>query len=211
MKNRTLVEKLRQFNPNLKVSLKAFLQNGCKEIGEGSGEYEGCIFTQEYTTDWNDGYLIADISYGYTVGMLIDVLLQKTLSKISDSDFIMSTGELSNGYTKYHTTWEEEEPDGGTPSDGELYRLMDIDDADFKWQGASFLDIEIHYITYSGDSDTLSFSLSSDESDNKPDSFDKKASKIIDKEKAKKAPKKAAKIAPKKAAKKAPKITPKKK
>jgi len=29
MKNRTLVTKLRQFNPELKVSIKAYLQHGC--------------------------------------------------------------------------------------------------------------------------------------------------------------------------------------
>ena len=111
MKNRSLVTALRQFNPELTISLKANLQNGCEEVGYGSGEYEGLSFSQDYTIGWNDGYLSCDSWDGYTVGDLIDVLLNKTLSKISEEDFNLRPGELRNGYSDYTTTWDDEQPE----------------------------------------------------------------------------------------------------
>ena len=71
MKNRTLVTCLRQFNPELIVSMRAELVSGCEEKGHGSGEYEGYEFSQDYTVSWNDGHLSASEYDGYTVGDVI--------------------------------------------------------------------------------------------------------------------------------------------
>lgn len=191
MKNRSLVTALRQFNPELKISLKAHLQHGCEEVGYGSGEYDGLGFSQDYTIGWNDGYLSADSWEGYTVQDLIDVLLEKTLSKISDADFNLRLGELRNGNPEYSTTWDDEEPEeDNMPDDSELYNIMEIGDAEYKWQGASFIEIEVIYNDQDGEESSISFVLNQDEVDRKPDPMD-----VVVKKKAplKKAAKKAAK------------------
>jgi len=189
MKNRSLVTALRQFSPDLKISLKAHLQYGCDEVGYGSGEYEGLGFSQDYTIGWNDGYLSVDNWDGYTVQDLIDVLLEKPLSKISDADFKLRLGELRNGNAEYETTWDDEQPEeDDMPEDSELYNIMDIGDSEYKWQGASFIEIEVYYVDQDGEESSISFVLNDDEVDRKPDPLDEKKNKP-----AKKAVKKAAK------------------
>lgn len=199
MKNRKLVTALRQFNPELKITLKAHLQYGCDEVGYGSGEYEGLAFSQDYTIGWNDGYLSADTWDGYTVQDLIDVLLEKTLSKISNEDFPLRPGELRNGNPEYTTKWDDEEPEeDNMPDDSELYNIMEIGDADYKWQGAHAIEIEVYYNDQEGEESSITFTLDNDETDRKPDPLD-----AVKKPAAKKsAPKKAAKKVAKKAAKK---------
>ena len=185
MKNRSLVTALRQFNPELIISLKAHLQYGCDEVGYGSGEYEGLSFSQDYTIGWNDGYLSADKWENYTVQDLIDVLLQKTLSKISDADFNLRPGELRNGNAEYETTWDDEEPsEDDMPEDDELYRIMEIGDTDYKFDGPSALEIEVYYIDQDGEEASISFTLSEDENDRKPDPLAVKETKKPAKKKA---------------------------
>jgi hypothetical protein len=191
MKNRTLVTALRQFNPDLKVSIKAHLQYGCEEEGYGSGEYDGFEFSQDYTIGWNDGYLSADLWDGITVQDLIDVLLEKTLSKIGDSDFSLRPGELRNGNPEYVTSWDDEQPEEDVmPDDSELYNIMEIGDANYKWQGAHTLEIDVHYNDQDGDDQTITFSLDNDETDRKPDPMDVTKKKTPLKKAAKKAAKK---------------------
>ena len=175
MKNRSLVTALRQFNPDLKIGLKAHLQHGCEEEGYGSGEYEGLSFSQDYTIGWNDGYLSADSWDGHTVQDLIDVLLEKTLSKIGDSDFSLRPGELRNGNPEYTTTWDDEQPEeDDMPEDSELYNIMEIGDSSYKWQGAHTIEIEVYYNDQDGEESSISFSLSNDESDRKSDPMEEK-------------------------------------
>lgn len=169
MKNRTLVTALRQFNPELSVSLKANLQYGCEEVGSGSGEYEGLQFTQDYTISWNEGYLSVD-NGSYKVKDLINVLLEKTLSEISDTDFDLRPGELRNGNPDYTTTWVGDEPDeDAMPDDSELYNIMSIDDTEYKWDGANTIDIEVYYKDQYCDDATIPFVLFDDEVDEEPD------------------------------------------
>lgn len=185
MKNRSLVTALRQFSPDLKISLKAYLQHGCEEVGYGSGEYDGFSFSQDYTIGWNDGYLSADSWEGYTVQDLIDVLLEKTLSKIGDKDFSLRPGELRNGNPEYKTSWDGEQPeDDDMPDDDELYNIMEIGDASYKWQNADSIDIEVFYLDQDGEESSISFVLSSDESDRKPDPLDVDKKKTAPKKKA---------------------------
>jgi hypothetical protein len=185
MKNRSLVTALRQFNPELKVGLKAHLQYGCEEEGYGSGEYEGLAFSQDYSIGWDDGYLSADTWDGYTVQDLIDVLLEKVLSKIGDSDFSLRPGELRNGNPEYTTTWDDEEPEeDNMPDDSELYNIMEIGDANYKWQGAHTIEVEVYYNDQDGEESSISFSLSDDESDRKPDPMAVKETKKPAKKKA---------------------------
>ena len=183
MKNRSLVTCLRQFNPKLKVSIKATLQYGCYEKGSGGGEYEGYSFSQDYTTGWNDGYLEAKEYDGYTVEDVIRVLLEKPLSKIGDKDFALNLGELSNGNTDYETTWDDGEPED-LPEDSELYWKMDIGDAEYEWSGAEYIEFEVHYVEQDGSDNYLSFVLSEDEVDRKPDPLDEKKNKPAPKKKA---------------------------
>ena len=191
MKNRSLVTALRQFNPNLTISLKAHLQYGCEEVGYGSGEYDGFGFSQDYTIGWNDGYLSADKWDGYKVQDLIDVLLEKTLSKISDADFGLRPGELRNGNPEYTTTWDDDKPEEDVmPEDDELYNIMEIGDTDYKFQGPYALEIEVYYNDQDGEESSISFSLTEDESDRKPDPMDETKKKTPLKKAAKKAAKK---------------------
>ena len=190
MKNRTLVTKLRQFNPDLKVGIKAYLQYGCEEKGYGSGEYDGYSYSQDYTIGWNDGELEAEPYDWITVGDVIDVLLQKTLSKIGHEDFRLRPGSLMNGNPEYSTTWDDGEPED-LPDDSDLYNDMEIGDSSYEWQGASSIDIEVYYVDDSGEDSSISFTLNEDEADRKPDPLEEKKNKP-------KAVKKAAKKAAKK-------------
>jgi hypothetical protein len=194
MKNRTLITKLRQFNPDSKVKITANLQYGCNEVGYGSGEYEGFGFSQDYTIGWNDGSIEADKWDGYTVEDVINVLKEKVLSKISDDDFGLRPGELRNGNPEYTTTWDDEKPEeDDMPDDSELYNIMEIGDSDYEWAGAASLEIEVYYIDNDGDESTISYTLEVDETDRKPDPLDPIKKPV------------AKKVAPKKAAKKAAK------
>ena len=173
MKNRTLITRLRQFNPELNVKITANLQYGCNENGYGSGEYEGLSFSQDYTIGWNDGSLSADKWDGYTVSDVIDVLKEKVLSKISDDDFSLRPGELRNGNPEYSTTWNDEQPEeDDMPDDSELYNIMEIGDSNYEWADAASLEIEVYYTDNDGDDNTISFTLEVDETDRKPDPLD---------------------------------------
>ncbi len=183
MKNRTLVTCLRQFNPELLVSIKAELVYGCEEKGYGSGEHDGCEFSQEYVTSWNDGYLSAEPYDGYTVGKVIEVLLEKPLSKIGNEDFDLRPGELRNGNAEYETTWEDCEPED-MPEDSDLYWKMDIGDTEYIWENASYLEFEVHYKNQDGEDETISFVLNDDEVDKKPDPLDETKKKVAPKKKA---------------------------
>lgn len=193
MKNRTLVTRLRQFNPELKVSIKAYLQYGCTERGGGSAEYQGYGLYQEFTTEWNDGYLEINHWDGYTVQQVINVLLEKPLSKIGSDDFNLDLGELRNGNPEYVTTWEDGEPEE-MPSDSELYYLLELGGSEYEWLGASSIEFEVFYEDDFGEDSSISFQLGEDEVDRKPDPLDEKKKKVAPKKKAaKKAVKKAIK------------------
>lgn len=187
MKNRSTIKYLRQFNPDLKVTMKAQLQYGCEEKGHGYGEYEGQEFEQNYTIGWNDGFLEAGPWDGITVSDVIAVLEKKVLSKINYKDFRLGLGNLESGYSTYKTKWDGRKPKE-TPDDSELYNIMDIGDVDYIWQGPSSIEFDIHYIDQDGEDSTLFITLSEDESDNKPEFPTKKAG--IKKKAAKKAVKK---------------------
>jgi hypothetical protein len=170
MKNRTLITKLRQFNPELVVGVKAELQHGCNEVGYGSGEYEGFGFSQDYTIGWNDGSLQSSMWDGITVGDVIDVLKEKTLSKISNEDFSLSPGELRNGNPEYTTAWDDEQPEeDDMPEDSELYGIMEIGDATYEWDDASSLEFEVFYKDTDGEDGSVVFYLNENETDRKPD------------------------------------------
>lgn len=181
MKNRTLITCLRQFNPELIVSIKAHLQSGCEEKGSGSGEWQGFNFSQDYTISWDDGYLVASEYEGYKVADVIEVLQEKTLSEISNQEFNLRPGELRNGYTDYDTTWEDSEPDE-LPEDSELYNIMNFGDTEYEWFNASYIEFEVYYKNQDGEDDTILFVLNEDESDEEPDTISKKrVSKKINK------------------------------
>lgn len=167
MKNRSLVTALRQFSPELNINLIAQLQYGCTEVGYGSGEYEGLGFTQEFSIEWEDGYLFGDT---YTVKKLIDVLTKKVLSKISNADFNLKPGELRNGITKYKTKWKNGKPSkNDMPEDSHLNNIMNFGDSEYKWQFAKYIEIEVIYFDQTGEKSSILFVLNNNESDRKPD------------------------------------------
>lgn len=183
MKNRTLVTCLRQFNPELPVSIKAELEYGCEEKGYGSGEYEGYAFSQDYTISWNLGHLSVSEYDGYTVGDVIKVLLEKKLSDIGNDDFNLRLGELMDGYTDYETTWEDGEPEE-LPEDSDLYNMMEHGDTDYIWSNPAYIEFEVYYKNQEGEDETISFVLNEDEVDKKPDPLDEKNKKAAPKKKA---------------------------
>ena len=76
------------------------------------------------------------------------------------------------------------------PDDDDLYRIMEIGDADYKFQGPYALEIEVYYNDQDGEESSISFSLSEEESDRKPDPMDETKKKAPLKKAAKKAAKK---------------------
>ena len=159
MKNESIITYLKQFNPELKVSITASIQYGCLEKGFGRGEWQGHEFTQDYTVTWNEGHLCATEYDGITVGDVMKVLSKKSLSDISNKDFNLCPGELMNGYTEYDTTWVNDTPEE-IPSDSELYSIMNFGDTEYEWENASSIDFEIHYVEPDGSDSTLLFVLS---------------------------------------------------
>jgi hypothetical protein len=176
MKNRTLVTKLRQFSPELKVAIKAYLQYGCTERGSGFGDYDGYRYRQDFTTEWNDGELEATQYDCITVGDVIKVLLKKPLSKIGSDDFSLSPGNLMNGNTDHETSWEDSEPEDA-PDDYDLYMKMELGGSKYEWEGATAIDFEIYYMDDYGEESTISYTLNEDEVDRKPDSLEEKNNK----------------------------------
>lgn len=160
MKNATLISELAEFDKNSSVSIKAHMQYGVIERGYGSGDYEGLRFSQDYKTEWNDGYLELDQYGGITLEDLIQVLSKKTLSEIGNEDFNLRLGDLSTGYSEYETKWEGDEPQD-IPDDSELYMMMDIAESEYEWGAAKILEFEV----WKSEDDSVSFSLTEDEVD----------------------------------------------
>lgn len=136
------------------------MQYGVIEKGYGSGEYEGLRFSQDYKTEWNDGYLEIDQYGGITLEDVIEVLSEKMLSEIGNEDFNLRLGELSTGYSEYETKWEDQEPHE-LPDDSELYMMMDIAESEYEWGAAKILEFEV----WISEDDSVSFSLTEDEDD----------------------------------------------
>jgi hypothetical protein len=160
MKNALLLSELSKFDKSLSVSIKAHIQYGVIEKGYGRGDFKGFSFSQDYKTEWNDGYLEINQYYGITLEDVMDVLSSKTLSEISNEDFNLRLGELSTGYSEYETKWENEAPQD-VPEDSELYMLMDIAESEYEWFGAKIIELEV-WIT---EDESVSFSLTDDQDD----------------------------------------------
>jgi hypothetical protein len=160
MKNALLLSELSKFDKSLSVSIKAHIQYGVIEKGYGRGDFKGFSFSQDYKTEWNDGYLEINQYDGITLEDVMDVLSSKTLSEISNEDFNLRLGELSTGYSEYETKWENEAPQD-VPEDSELYMLMDIAESEYEWFGAKIIELEV-WIT---EDESVSFSLTDDQDD----------------------------------------------
>ncbi len=160
MKNALLLSELSKFDKSLSVSIKAHIQYGVIEKGYGRGDFQGFSFSQDYKTEWNDGYLEINQYDGITLEDVMDVLSSKTLSEISNEDFNLRLGELSTGYSEYETKWENEAPQD-VPEDSELYMLMDIAESEYEWFGAKIIELDV-WIT---EDESVSFSLTDDQDD----------------------------------------------
>jgi len=160
MKNALLLSELSKFDKSLSVSIKAHIQFGVIEKGYGRGDFQGFSFSQDYKTEWNDGYLEINQYDGITLEDVMDVLSSKMLSEISNEDFSLRLGELSTGYSEYETKWENEAPQD-VPEDSELYMLMDIAESEYEWFGAKIIELDV-WIT---EDESVSFSLTDDQDD----------------------------------------------
>jgi len=160
MKNALLLSELSKFDKSLSVSIKAHIQYGVIEKGYGRGDFQGFSFSQDYKTEWNDGYLEINQYDGITLEDVMDVLSSKMLSEISNEDFNLRLGELSTGYSEYETKWENEAPQD-VPEDSELYMLMDIAESEYEWFGAKIIELDV-WIT---EDESVSFSLTDDQDD----------------------------------------------
>jgi hypothetical protein len=160
MKNALLLSELSKFDKSLSVSIKAHIQYGVIEKGYGRGDFQGFSFSQDYKTEWNDGYLEINQYDGITLEDVMDVLSSKTLSEISNEDFNLRLGELSTGYSEYETKWDNEAPQV-VPEDSELYMLMDIAESEYEWFGAKIIELDV-WIT---EDESVSFSLTDDQDD----------------------------------------------
>jgi hypothetical protein len=175
MKNTLLITELLKYDKNLSVSIKAHMQYGVTEKGYGRGDYQGFSFSQDYKTEWNDGYLQLNQYGGVTLKDVIEVLSTKMLSEIGNEDFNLRLGELSTGYSEYETKWENEAPQDD-PEDSELYMLMDIIESEYEWGGAEILELEV-WIT---EDESVSFSLTDDQEDDGAPVIDTNGSDIND-------------------------------
>jgi hypothetical protein len=155
-----LLSELSKFDKSLSVSIKAHIQYGVIEKGYGRGDFQGFSFSQDYKTEWNDGYLEINQYDGITLEDVMDVLSSKMLSEISNEDFNLRLGELSTGYSEYETKWENEAPQD-VPEDSELYMLMDIAESEYEWFGAKIIELDV-WIT---EDESVSFSLTDDQDD----------------------------------------------
>lgn len=171
MKNALLLSELSKFDKSLSVSIKAHIQYGVIEKGYGRGDFQGFSFSQDYKTEWNDGYLEINQYDGITLEDVMDVLSSKTLSEISNEDFNLRLGELSTGYSEYETKWENDAPQD-VPEDSELYMLMDIAESEYEWFGAKIIELDV-WIT---EDESVSFSLTDDQDDDGEPAIDSNGS-----------------------------------
>lgn len=147
--NKSIIEKLSKYNPELIVSIKAILDSGAVESGYGSGTFEGFSFELKYSTQWIEGYLEANVDENITVGDIIDVLSKKPISSINSDDFDLRLGELHDGYSDIQVIWSDNEPDE-IPDDEDLYSIIDIEDSNYEWDNPSSIEFSIHIIDSAG-------------------------------------------------------------
>jgi len=143
MKNKEIILRLSKFELDSNVSIKAYLESGCEESGNGKGVYNENGYSQQYSILWNEGYLCCGFSEGYTINDIIKVLKKRKLSEISGDDFNLRPGELMNGLdSNFETTWNEKEPEQ-VPNDRELYFRMSINSVSYVWESPSSIEFVI--------------------------------------------------------------------
>ena len=98
---------LESFDSETMVMVQMFSQYGIRELGNGSGIWNGNYYTFDYATDWNEGYL--ENSEAISVENLIDLLKSKSLEEIDQDDFdALYLGTIRNGNTTYDNfEWEK--------------------------------------------------------------------------------------------------------
>ena len=160
--NKSSLEILSQYDPDMHISIKAFLDSGVVETGYGSGDYEGYPFKLKYTTEWSKGYLESFMDDSLTISVLIEILTKKPLSLIDHTDFDLRLGELREGYHDIEVNWLGKEPDD-IPDDEVLYRLIDIEDSNYIWDNVSWIKIHFENEKIKGFKSSVNISINKDE------------------------------------------------
>lgn len=164
----SFIDRLESFDSETMVMVQMFSQYGIRELGNGSGTWNGNYYTFDYTTDWNEGYL--ENSEAISVENLIDLLKSKSLEEIDQDDFdALYLGTIRNGNTNYdNLEWENgvsKKEIKIAPSEEELCEEGDKLESEYFWSSPERIEF---VITEEGKED-LNYVLSSKESDDNED------------------------------------------
>lgn len=149
MKNKTLISELRKLNPEQDVHLKVNFKNGVTEVGTGNGMWESYDYLFDYTTEWDNGYLINGSTFN--VRQLIDLLEQYTLSELNNENLYLIWGDMKLGFPEYDIMWLDlidDEDEDDMPSDDDLGMDGTIDDVEYQFNGPDSIEIEIGNLSY---------------------------------------------------------------
>ena len=154
---------LASFNTETTAMVQMFSRFGIREIGNGSGVWNGNFYTFDYTTYWDEGYL--ENSDAISVGNLIELLQSKILESINQDDFdSLYLGTTRSGNTTYDNfQWEDsvsKKDIENAPSEEELCEEGDKLESVYYWESPEKIEF---VITEEGKED-LTYILSTESS-----------------------------------------------
>jgi len=160
LENLNFIELLKSFNSETDVMVQMYSQYGIKEVGNGSGLWNGNFYTFDYSTYWNEGYL--ENTEAISVRDLINLLHAKNLEAINQDDFdSLYLGTIRNGDTTYENfQWDIDVQVNelkNVPSEIELCEAGDKLDSEYFWESPERVEFliteddkdDVNYVLYS--------------------------------------------------------------
>ena len=159
-KNLNFIELLESFNSETDVMVQMYPQYGIKEVGNGSGLWNGNFYTFDYFTYWNEGYL--ENTEAISVHDLINLLHAKNLEAFNQDDFdSLYLGTIRDGTTTYENFhWDIDVQVNelkNVPSEIELCEAGDKLDSEYFWESPERVEFliteddkdDVNYVLYS--------------------------------------------------------------
>lgn len=144
--HKDFINSLASFNSETMAMVQMFSRFGIREMGNGSGMWNGHFYTFDYTTYWDEGFL--ENSDAISVGNLIELVQSKILDSINQDDFdALYLGTVRNGNTTYDNfKWEDavsKKDIQNAPSEEELCEEGDKLESEYSWESPERIEFVI--------------------------------------------------------------------
>jgi hypothetical protein len=144
--HKDFINSLASFNSETMAMVQMFSRFGIREMGNGSGMWNGHFYTFDYTTYWDEGFL--ENSDAISVGNLIELVQSKILDSINQDDFdALYLGTIRNGNTTYDNfKWEDavsKKDIQNAPSEEELCEEGDKLESEYYWESPERIEFVI--------------------------------------------------------------------